>query len=113
MGLRRKNGDVPNIAIVINNDFVNKCNIVDILKTLSFDDLQKVNETIYKQIVPIEEKISQNTLQIDKLLKNIGNIVHESVPVSMNEDDNIVCKIHGQCLPKYGLLHRYLKLDNF
>ena len=104
MGLRRKNGDISNITIEIDNEFIDKCNTSDALKTLSFDNLQKVNDTIYKQIVPVEEKISLNTLQIDKLLKNIGNIVHESVPVSMNEDDNVVCKVHGQCLPKDGLL---------
>ena len=33
--------------------------------------------------------------KIDKLINTVGNIVHDSVPVSNNEDDNAVIRKWG------------------
>lgn len=44
----------------------------------------------------IEETEAKNLL--DKMLQSIGNIVHESVPVSNTEDDNQTLRVVGECL---------------
>ena len=35
--------------------------------------------------------------QLDKMLQTMGNLVHESVPVSSTEDDNQTLKVVGEC----------------
>ena len=35
-------------------------------------------------------------LKIDQLVNSVGNIVHDSVPISNNEDDNAVVRTWGE-----------------
>ena len=52
-----------------------------------------VNQEKQKDIVE-EEKVQLNT--INSLINKVGNIVHDSVPVSDNEDNNVVVKKWGE-----------------
>eukprot|EP01112_Ceratiomyxa_fruticulosa_P010885 TRINITY_DN2901_c0_g1_i1.p1 TRINITY_DN2901_c0_g1~~TRINITY_DN2901_c0_g1_i1.p1 ORF type:complete len:460 (-),score=120.58 TRINITY_DN2901_c0_g1_i1:90-1469(-) len=52
----------------------------------------------------LEEKLQQK-------LNRIGNIVHESVPVSSNEDNNAVIKKWGECKTQPKLLHHHELLE--
>lgn len=44
----------------------------------------------------VEEEEKQLLLKIDQLVNSVGNIVHDSVPVSNNEDDNAVVRTWGE-----------------
>jgi seryl-tRNA synthetase len=45
--------------------------------------------------------------QLELLVDRIGNIVHESVPVSDNEDNNVVVRTHGTLASAEGKLHHH------
>jgi seryl-tRNA synthetase len=47
----------------------------------------------------------------DKKLKLIGNLVHDSVPVSKNEDDNRVERTWGECISENKTLHHHEVLE--
>jgi len=49
------------------------------------------------QIAATEKKTQETEALRDKLLKQIGNIVHASVPESMDEEDNDVVRTSGEC----------------
>ena len=75
-----------NITLCIKNNGINK----DLL----------INElTILKQslisIIDIVDKLKQNR---DNEWNKIGNIVHPSVPISNNEDNNLIIKTNGECM---------------
>jgi len=46
----------------------------------------------------------------DEKLYSIGNLVHESVPVSMDEKDNGIVKTHGECRPHDSTLKHHHEL---
>eukprot|EP01116_Phalansterium_solitarium_P013606 TRINITY_DN30_c2_g1_i1.p1 TRINITY_DN30_c2_g1~~TRINITY_DN30_c2_g1_i1.p1 ORF type:complete len:473 (-),score=100.00 TRINITY_DN30_c2_g1_i1:84-1502(-) len=71
------------------------------------DDLiAKRNELeVHIEKLKAEEKALENA--VNRVLKPIGNIVHASVPVSDNEDDNLVVKTWGEFPKTEGLLHHH------
>jgi seryl-tRNA synthetase len=75
------------------------------LSTFELAELLKFSKGLGDYITNKELECSEIKKNIDAKLINIGNIVHESVPVSMNEDDNEIVRVVGACLPKDGLQH--------
>ena len=57
--------------------------------------LLKEAETIPEQIKAIEERVDNYKQQVDKILLNLPNLVHESVPVGKDENDNVEVKKWG------------------
>ncbi|KAI9924341.1 hypothetical protein ASPWEDRAFT_34809 [Aspergillus wentii DTO 134E9] len=55
-------------------------------------DLIEQKAGLEKEKKAAEEIASQKENQRDRMIRTIGNYVHESVPVSNNEDDNVVVK---------------------
>jgi seryl-tRNA synthetase len=43
----------------------------------------------------VEEEEKTLLAKIDQLVNTVGNIVHDSVPISNNEDDNAVVRTWG------------------
>lgn len=56
-------------------------------------DLMEEKSTLDKSKKDAEEHAVQKEAQRDRKIRTIGNYVHESVPVSNNEDDNVVTKV--------------------
>jgi seryl-tRNA synthetase len=59
------------------------------------EEIKLKNENELKQKA-VEEEEKATLLKIDQLIDTVGNIVHDSVPVSNNEDDNAVIRTWGQ-----------------
>ena len=66
-------------------------------------DIEKLNGE-----AAIAEK-KYNTLEAtcEKMIAGVGNIVHDSVPVSDNEDNNVIHRVIGQKRAQEGLLHHH------
>jgi len=58
-------------------------------------DLMKEAETIPGQIKSLEEKVDENGKQAEQILLNLPNLVHESVPVGKDENDNVEVRKWG------------------
>jgi seryl-tRNA synthetase len=59
------------------------------------DELMEKSKEAKKQIVEMEEKEKEVISERDKVLVNIGNIVHDSVPISQDEANNAIVKEFG------------------
>jgi seryl-tRNA synthetase len=57
--------------------------------------LMKEAETIPAQIKSLEEKVDRYAKQAEQILLNLPNIVHESVPVGKDENDNVEVRKWG------------------
>jgi len=57
--------------------------------------LMKEAETIPGQIKSLEEKVDEYGKQAEQILLNLPNLVHESVPVGKDEDDNVEVRKWG------------------
>lgn len=51
---------------------------------------------VKKTIAEAEKITAELEQKRDALLRNLGNLVHESVPTSKNEDDNLVVRTWGE-----------------
>jgi len=69
--------------------------------------LLKEAETIPEQIKAIEARVDNYKQQIDQILLNLPNLVHESVPVGKDENDNVEMKKWGT-IPSF----RFKPLDH-
>lgn len=68
------------------------------------DQLREKSAELKKKIEEIEAERDQLRKKIDDLLYGIGNIVHESVPQSLDEKDNEIIKVHGEAPTPEGFL---------
>lgn len=62
-----------------------------------YGDLVKQKNEIEKNEMGEDKNILVNelTLKLNDLLQKIGNIVHPSVPIGMDEANNLIIKVHG------------------
>lgn len=68
------------------------------------------------QIKALEVDVVRLEEEVQSKLNTIGNIVHDSVKVSNNEDDNPVVRTWGEHVPQPKFLHHYdvlAKLDAY
>ncbi|KAG2442434.1 hypothetical protein HXX76_002520 [Chlamydomonas incerta] len=64
------------------------------------DELQEKSKEMKKKIQETEEKEKDVIKTRDGKLVAIGNIVHDSVPVSQDEANNAIVKTFGECRPQ-------------
>lgn len=87
--------------------------ITDKLEELTVDDLKKLNVLQGKNLTKlIDQEILTNNLTLinienerNEALKEMGNLLHESVPVTDNEDFNRVERTFGDCETKKKYSH--------
>ncbi|EGC32704.1 hypothetical protein DICPUDRAFT_49409 [Dictyostelium purpureum] len=75
------------------------------------DELIAQAEALDKDISQLKTDATELELALRKKLKPIGNIVHESVPIDNNEDNNQIVKQWGECKTSEGLLHHHELLE--
>eukprot|EP01133_Synstelium_polycarpum_P000213 gene213-259_t len=75
------------------------------------DALVQQATTLDANIKKLKTDVVEYETLLVKKLKPIGNIVHESVPVSNNEDDNLIERQWGECNTSPDLLHHHELLD--
>lgn len=98
---------------------LNDCTIPDekfeqYIATLNKAELRALLKFFDEKNEKLEKLLINCEKERDNILKNIGNIVHDSVPISNNEDNNVIIKewgnkrvgnfeSHYDLLPKIGL----------
>eukprot|EP00762_Andalucia_godoyi_P003754 ANDGO_08573.mRNA.1 putative serine--tRNA ligase len=66
------------------------------IATLSIPQLSALSKQYDSELADSKTRMEELENRRDKTLVSIGNIVHESVPVSNNEDDNRVERVFGE-----------------
>lgn len=69
----------------------------DSLKTLTVNQIKKVRTLIDEAIIKNDNDLLQTEKERNGALREVGNHLHESVPVSNNEDENRVERTWGNC----------------
>ncbi|KAL6044637.1 Cytosolic seryl-tRNA synthetase [Balamuthia mandrillaris] len=69
--------------------------------------LKKEVGAISQRIKQLEVDVETTANEIKPKLSEIGNIVHESVPVSDDEANNEIVRINGECATKPDALHHH------
>jgi seryl-tRNA synthetase len=109
MALKRKN-ETKEETIISNSskksymEALEKNEDIDITK-LSLNELLVLSQDITNFISKSEDQCKHIKQDIDEKLKHFGNIIHDSVPISLDEENNVVVRTIGSCLPKEGLMH--------
>lgn len=80
---------------------------IDDLKPLTVAQIKKVRQYIDDAIVQNEKELVQHESTRNSSLREVGNWLHESVPVSNDEDENGVERTWGDCEAK----HKYSHVD--
>lgn len=80
---------------------------IDDLKPLTVAQIKKVRQLIDDAIVQNEKELVQHESTRNSSLREVGNWLHESVPVSNDEDENGVERTWGDCEAK----HKYSHVD--
>lgn len=77
----------------------------DQLKTLTVNQIKKLRVLIDAAIVDNEKALSEAETVRNTALREVGNHLHDSVPVSDNEDENKVERTFGDCTKKAKYSH--------
>ncbi|KAL9707934.1 hypothetical protein quinque_011452 [Culex quinquefasciatus] len=75
------------------------------LKKLTVNQIKKVRGLIEDAVVENEKKLGEAELKRNTALREVGNHLHESVPVSNDEDENKVERTFGDCEKKLKYSH--------
>nr|CAD7440046.1 unnamed protein product [Timema bartmani] len=75
------------------------------LKALTVPQIKKVRSLIDDAIARNDASLSQTERERNSALREVGNHLHESVPVSNDEDENRVERTFGDCVQKKTYSH--------
>ncbi|CAG2067666.1 unnamed protein product, partial [Timema podura] len=75
------------------------------LKALTVPQIKKVRSLIDDAIARNDASLSQTERERNSALREVGNHLHESVPVSNDEDENRVERTFGDCAQKKTYSH--------
>lgn len=69
----------------------------DMLQSLTINQIKKVRTLIDTAMENNEKELAECEKRRNTALREVGNHLHESVPVSDNEDENKIERMHGDC----------------
>lgn len=75
------------------------------LKKLTVNQIKKVRGLIEEAVAENEKKLSEAETKRNSALREVGNHLHESVPVSNDEDENKVERTYGDCEKRLKYSH--------
>lgn len=78
---------------------------IELLKPLTVNQIKKVRTLIDESVVKNDNDLLVAEKDRNFALKEIGNLLHESVPVDDNEDNNVVERTYGDCTLKKKYSH--------
>ncbi|KAK9504280.1 hypothetical protein O3M35_010649 [Rhynocoris fuscipes] len=86
------------------------------LVPFSVDQIKKIREMIDKEMSENERELTETEAERSAALSELGNLLHPSVPISDNEDENAVVRTWGdvECKKKYShvdLIHMIDGID--
>ncbi|KAF5275194.1 hypothetical protein FQR65_LT04226 [Abscondita terminalis] len=77
----------------------------DVLKTITVNQIKKVRILIDEELVKNEKELIDIEKKRNAALSEIGNYLHDSVPVNDDEDNNKVERTFGDCTQKKQYSH--------
>ncbi|KAK4884353.1 hypothetical protein RN001_000624 [Aquatica leii] len=77
----------------------------DILKTITVNQIKKIRILIDEELIINEKNLVETEKKRNAALSEIGNYLHESVPVDADEDNNKVERTFGDCALKKQYSH--------
>ena len=84
---------------------------LDEMSTLTVTQIKHLRSLIDEAMAKNKDDLAATEKRRDEALKEIGNIVHESVPVSDDEDNNKVERLFGDCTGENPLRKKYSHVD--
>uniref|UniRef100_A0A1B6C8S5 serine--tRNA ligase n=1 Tax=Clastoptera arizonana TaxID=38151 RepID=A0A1B6C8S5_9HEMI len=67
----------------------------DFLRTLNISDIKSIRAKVEEEMIENQNKMELAETNRNKALSEIGNLLHPSVPISDNEDNNAVEYVYG------------------
>lgn len=67
------------------------------LNNFSVSQLKQYRLLIDETLLASEKALTEIENKRNETLNEIGNLLHESVPISNNEDENVIIRIYGDC----------------
>ncbi|CAG9865016.1 unnamed protein product [Phyllotreta striolata] len=85
----------------------------DLLKPLTVNQIKKVRVLIDEAVINNDNELTKTEKERNEALKEIGNLLHESVPVDDDEDHNKVERTFGDCTirKKYSHVDLIVMID--
>lgn len=77
----------------------------DTLKSLNIAQIKEIRALIEEQIICNTQDLSKTELERNSALREVGNHLHESVPVSNDEEENKVERTYGDCMQRKKYSH--------
>uniref|UniRef100_A0A1B6HEB6 serine--tRNA ligase n=1 Tax=Homalodisca liturata TaxID=320908 RepID=A0A1B6HEB6_9HEMI len=77
----------------------------EVMKTLSINQIKKFRAVLDKAIIDNEANVATVELARNAALSEIGNMLHDSVPISNNEEENAVVHLHGDVTQRKKYSH--------
>lgn len=77
----------------------------DEFKNWSIAQLKQYRVLIDEALANYEKAVSEVEAKRTQALEEIGNLLHESVPISDNEDENAIVRTHGDCASRKKYSH--------
>lgn len=74
-------------------ELLERVNEIDANYTL--DDLKSMRQQVEEQTVTVTKELNELEENRDKILREIGNLLHPDVPISNNEDENAIIRKWG------------------
>lgn len=86
---------------------------LDDLRPLNVSQIKVARNEVGDAMVSTEDELKKFEDERNELLTEVGNIVHESVPISANEDENRVERTFGDCakVKKYSHVDLIVMID--
>lgn len=75
------------------------------LKEYSVPQLKQYRLLIDDALATYEKRLIEVEQRRNNALNEIGNLLHESVPISNNEDENVIVRTHGDCSQRKKYSH--------
>ena len=79
--------------------------VLDNLKSLTVTQIKAVRSSIDDAIRENDKRLISTELDRNRALKEIGNFLHDSVPISNDEEENKVERIYGDCTQRKRYSH--------
>ncbi|XP_051160746.1 serine--tRNA ligase, cytoplasmic [Leptopilina boulardi] len=78
---------------------------LDQLKTLTINQIKKLRDYLDKEIENNNKNLINTETERNEALREIGNVLHDSVPISNDEDENKVERTYGDCMQRKKYSH--------
>ncbi|XP_076313604.1 seryl-tRNA synthetase isoform X1 [Tachypleus tridentatus] len=97
IGTKMKNKEPIGESDELTNNVINKLSELtsDILQTLTVTQIKRIRTLMDEEMVKCGEELTRLEKERNETLKEVGNWIHDSVPISNDEEENEVIRVWG------------------